>query len=74
MARGGATSALRGIDISERLLRRLELRCAEAIMDSERAPERMDALLEPARWRVAGMAERLGQESVGCRDTDAGLD
>lgn len=45
----GATSALRGIDISERLLRRLELRCAEAIMDSERAPERMDALLEPAR-------------------------
>ena len=57
------------------MLRRLSAwACRCALIDSGRAPERVDAVLEVTRWRAAGMALRLGHESVGCRCTEVGRD
>ena len=70
----GATSALMGMDISDMLRRRSVFLCTAAIMDSGRAPERMEAVLEAARWSGEKVPVRLGHESVGCRVTEAGLE
>lgn len=55
------------------MLRRLSAGvCRCALMDSGRAPDRIEAVLEVARWSPEGTAVRLGHESVGCRWRDVG--